>query len=73
VELAALDHVVLCVNDVPTIAFYEGVLGMVAREERLRKWSLHFGENKISLQESVASPSTPDPLGVLQRSRRQPR
>jgi catechol 2,3-dioxygenase-like lactoylglutathione lyase family enzyme len=58
VKVAALDHIVLCVADVPaTIAFYERVLGMAAREERPGKWSLHFGEHKISLQDAVASPS----------------
>ena len=54
----SLDHLVLCVRDVPaTIAFYERVLGMTAREERAGKWSLHFGANKLSLQDAVASPS----------------
>ena len=54
----ALDHIVLCVRDVPaTIAFYERALGMDAREERPGKWSLHFGDNKISLQDAQASPS----------------
>ena len=56
--LTGLDHLVLCVRDVPaSIAFYERVLGMVAREERPGKWSLHFGPHKISLQDAVASPS----------------
>jgi catechol 2,3-dioxygenase-like lactoylglutathione lyase family enzyme len=46
------------VKDVSTtIAFYERVLGMVPREERPGKWSLHFGEQKISLQDAAASPS----------------
>jgi catechol 2,3-dioxygenase-like lactoylglutathione lyase family enzyme len=58
VKLTTLDHIVLCVNDISTtIAFYERVLGMVPREERPGKWSLHFGEQKISLQDAVASPS----------------
>jgi catechol 2,3-dioxygenase-like lactoylglutathione lyase family enzyme len=58
VELVGLDHIVLCVRDVPrTIAFYERVLGMAAREERPGKWSLHFGEHKISLQDALASPA----------------
>lgn len=58
VELIGLDHLVLCVRDVPrTIAFYVRVLGMEAREERPGKWSLHFGQNKISLQDAAASPS----------------
>ena len=54
----ALDHVVLCVRDVSTtIEFYERVLGMEAREERPGKWSLHFGRNKISLQDAAVSPT----------------
>jgi catechol 2,3-dioxygenase-like lactoylglutathione lyase family enzyme len=53
-----IDHLVLCVRDVSaTIAFYELVLGMTAREERPGKWSLHFGSNKLSLQDAIASPS----------------
>ena len=57
-EAAALDHIVLCVRDVPaTIAFYERVFGMRAREERPGKWSLHFGDQKISLQDAVAAPT----------------
>jgi catechol 2,3-dioxygenase-like lactoylglutathione lyase family enzyme len=58
VRAASLDHLVLCVAEVPaTIASYERVLGMEAREERPGKWSLHFGPNKISLQDAVASPT----------------
>jgi catechol 2,3-dioxygenase-like lactoylglutathione lyase family enzyme len=57
-QVHALDHIVLCVTDVAaTIRFYERVLGMVPRQERPGKWSLHFGRNKISLQDAVASPS----------------
>jgi catechol 2,3-dioxygenase-like lactoylglutathione lyase family enzyme len=52
-----IDHLVLCVRDVSaTIAFYERVLGMTAREERPGKWSLHFGSNKLSLQDALAAP-----------------
>ena len=58
IRIDAIDHIVLCVRDVPaTIAFYERVLGMEARQERPGKWSLHFGANKISLQDAAASPS----------------
>ncbi|MDQ6433087.1 VOC family protein [Mesorhizobium sp. LHD-90] len=58
VSIRSLDHIVLCVNDVPaTIAFYRRVLGMEPREEKPGKWSLHFGSNKISLQDARASPS----------------
>ena len=53
-----IDHLVLCVRDVSaTIAFYERVLGMTAREERPGKWSLHFGSQKLSLQDASAAPS----------------
>jgi catechol 2,3-dioxygenase-like lactoylglutathione lyase family enzyme len=58
IRIDALDHIVLCVRDVQvTIAFYGRVLGMEARQERPGKWSLHFGANKISLQDAAASPS----------------
>jgi catechol 2,3-dioxygenase-like lactoylglutathione lyase family enzyme len=54
----SIDHLVLCVRDVSaTIAFYERVLGMTAREERPGKWSLHFGSQKLSLQDASAAPS----------------
>lgn len=57
-KVRALDHIVLCVNDVAvTCRFYERVLSMEAREERPGKWSLHFGTNKISLQDAGASPT----------------
>ena len=57
-KVRALDHIVLCVADVErTCRFYEKVLGMEPREERPGKWSLHFGENKISLQDARASPA----------------
>ena len=56
-KITALDHIVLCVADVGrSIAFYESVLGMQPREERPGKWSLHFGSNKISLQETKSAP-----------------
>jgi catechol 2,3-dioxygenase-like lactoylglutathione lyase family enzyme len=58
IQIDVIDHIVLCVRDVPaTIAFYERVLDMEARQERPGKWSLHFGANKISLQDAAASPS----------------
>jgi catechol 2,3-dioxygenase-like lactoylglutathione lyase family enzyme len=57
-RVSVLDHLVLCVNDVPaTCQFYGRVLGMEARQERSGKWSLHFGNHKISLQDSRASPA----------------
>jgi catechol 2,3-dioxygenase-like lactoylglutathione lyase family enzyme len=56
-KVTGLDHIVLCVRDVSrTIAFYEKVLGMQPREERPGKWSLHFGPNKISLQDAMLAP-----------------
>ena len=56
--VTAFDHIVLCVRDVAaTRAYYERVLGMEPREERPGKWSLHFGEHKISLQDAVSAPS----------------
>ena len=56
-KLTGFDHIVLCVADVErTIAFYEKVLGMQPREERPGKWSLHFGPNKISLQDARTAP-----------------
>lgn len=57
-KMRGLDHIVLCVADVAaTCRFYERVLNMEAREERAGKWSLHFGSNKISLQDAATSPS----------------
>lgn len=54
----ALDHIVLCVADVAaTCRFYEHVLGLVAREERPGKWSLHVGDQKISLQDATTAPA----------------
>ena len=56
-KLTGFDHIVLCVKDVSrTISFYEKVLGMQPREERPGKWSLHFGSNKISLQDAMSVP-----------------
>ena len=57
-KVRSLDHIVLCVRDVErTCAFYRQVLGMEPREGRPGKWSLHFGANKISLQDAEASPA----------------
>lgn len=57
-SVTGFDHIVLCVRDVEVArAFYERVLGMEAREERPGKWSLHFGEHKISLQDERSLPS----------------
>lgn len=56
-KITGFDHIVLCVTDIGrTISFYEEVLGMEPREERPGKWSLHFGLNKISLQDALLVP-----------------
>ncbi len=56
-KMRSLDHIVLCVKDVAaTRRFYENILHMEARQERPGKWSLHFGANKISLQDASLSP-----------------
>jgi catechol 2,3-dioxygenase-like lactoylglutathione lyase family enzyme len=56
-QVHSLDHIVLVVEDVQrTCRFYQHVLGMEPREERPGKWSLHFGTNKISLQDARAFP-----------------
>ncbi len=57
IQLEKIDHIVLCVADVSkTRAFYERVLGMESREERPGKYSLHFGDAKISLQDASTVP-----------------
>lgn len=57
IEIAGFDHIVLCVADVlRAIDFYRRVLHMEPREERPGKWSLHFGEHKISLQAAATAP-----------------
>jgi catechol 2,3-dioxygenase-like lactoylglutathione lyase family enzyme len=51
-KILALDHIVIAVGDVPaTCRFYERVLGMEPREDEPGKWSLHFGAQKISVQD----------------------
>ena len=57
-NIYGFDHIVLCVRSVEaTLEFYQRVLGLEAREERAGKWSLHFGSNKISVQDANALPS----------------
>ena len=57
-HIYGFDHIVLCVRNVDaTLDFYRHVLGMAAREERPGKWSLHFGANKISVQDANDLPS----------------
>lgn len=56
-KISSFDHIVLCVEDVAaSLSFYERALNMDAREERPGKWSLHFGANKISLQDVRTAP-----------------
>ena len=58
IRVRALDHIVLCVRDVAaTRRFYEELLGMESREERPGKYSLHFGAQKISLQDALHAPA----------------
>ena len=48
----ALDHLVLTVQSIPrSIAFYERVLGMEAKEFKPGRHALHFGRQKINLHE----------------------
>ena len=47
-----LDHLVLTVVSIAqTLAFYQRVLGMEAREFKPGRWALHFGRQKINLHE----------------------
>lgn len=56
-DIRGFDHIVLCVRDIgATRSFYQRILGLEVREERNEKWSLHFGSNKISLQEEGKVP-----------------
>jgi catechol 2,3-dioxygenase-like lactoylglutathione lyase family enzyme len=57
VKVSGFDHIVLAVADVARACrFYARTLGMDPREEQPGKWSLHFGESKISLQDAAAIP-----------------
>lgn len=48
----SLDHLVLTVQSIPrSIAFYERVLGMEAKEFKPGRYALHFGRQKINLHE----------------------
>ena len=50
--LDSLDHLVLTVASIKnTIAFYERVLDMAAREFKPQRYALHFGTQKINLHE----------------------
>ena len=57
--LAALDHLVLTVADIPaTCAFYRDVLGMMPEAfhpaDGSTRWALKFGAQKINLHQSGA-------------------
>jgi catechol 2,3-dioxygenase-like lactoylglutathione lyase family enzyme len=57
-NILGFDHIVLCVRDVEvSLDFYERILGMTRYAERRGKWSLHFGSNKISLQDAAKIPA----------------
>lgn len=56
-KIRSLDHIVLNATDIEAIIdFYSSVLGMEPREEAPGKWSLHFGSNKISLNDANNAP-----------------
>lgn len=56
-DVLGFDHIVISAADVEaTLRFYRDVLGMEAREERPRKWALHFGMSKISIQDASRLP-----------------
>jgi catechol 2,3-dioxygenase-like lactoylglutathione lyase family enzyme len=51
-RIRAIDHFVLVVlNMQTTIEFYTRVLGLDARETSPGRWALHFGDQKINLQQ----------------------
>lgn len=51
-QIKAIDHFVLVVLSIErTVAFYTRVLGMTAREIAPARWALHFGQQKINLQQ----------------------
>src|ERR1700733_4949479 len=51
-QIRAIDHFVLVVLNIETtIRFYTRVLGLEARETTSGRWALHFGNQKINLQQ----------------------
>lgn len=57
--VAALDHLVLTVADIPvTVRFYEDILGMTAEQFQPKdgelRWALKFGSQKINLHTAGA-------------------
>lgn len=56
IAIEAIDHFVLVVRDIPrSCGFYKRVLGMTAKELRPGRWALHFGSQKINLQQLGSS------------------
>jgi catechol 2,3-dioxygenase-like lactoylglutathione lyase family enzyme len=52
VRIRAIDHFVLVVLNIEaTIEFYTRVLGLEARKTPSGRWALHFGKQKINLQQ----------------------
>lgn len=55
-QVRAIDHFVLVVLSIEaTVDFYRRVLGLEAREIAPGRWALHFGNQKINLQQLHAS------------------
>ena len=51
-QIRAIDHFVLVVLSIETtLEFYRRVLGLEAREMAPGRWALHFGNQKINLQQ----------------------
>jgi catechol 2,3-dioxygenase-like lactoylglutathione lyase family enzyme len=51
-RIRAIDHFVLVVLSIETtVEFYTRVLGLEARETAAGRWALHFGNQKINLQQ----------------------
>ena len=51
-RIRAIDHFVLVVLSIETtIEFYARVLGLEARQTAAGRWALHFGNQKINLQQ----------------------
>lgn len=56
-QITGLDHIVLCVRNIDaTVDFYRRVLGLSAQQSEDGNWSLHFGTQKISLQNAASPP-----------------
>ncbi len=51
IKILSIDHIVLVVaNPVETCAFYQKILGLQPTQDSSGRWSLKFGQNRISLQ-----------------------